>query len=137
MVTMNAAARLGATSCSARSRWARRPTSWSSAATPHAVRRAPRCHARDVRLVVVGGVALYGEPALKPLGPASPGCEDMSVCGQGKFICVAAPSQSTTDKFDQTLSTITSALQAGLQAYDALALSQWLFAPLTPVVRCN
>ena len=70
----------------------------------------------DVRLVVVGGVALYGDPALKPLGPTSPGCEDMNVCGKGKFVCVATPSQSTTDKFDQTLSMITSALRPGSRA---------------------
>jgi cytosine/adenosine deaminase-related metal-dependent hydrolase len=91
----------------------------------------------DVRLVVVGGVALYGDPALQPLGPPSPGCESLSVCGRNKFICVATSTQGTSDKFDQTLPTISSELQTALQGYDAMALSQYRFAPLTPIVRCD
>jgi cytosine/adenosine deaminase-related metal-dependent hydrolase len=91
----------------------------------------------DVRLVLVGGVALYGDPALETLGPATPGCETLSVCNRSKFICVAAPSQTATDKFAQTFDDITMTLESALEAYDALNLSSWDFAPLAPLVRCQ
>src|SRR6185295_2027047 len=60
----------------------------------------------EVRLVLVGGVALYGDAALKSLGPATPGCEDLDICGQPKFVCMAAQSTVSTDKLDQTLAEI-------------------------------
>lgn len=90
----------------------------------------------DVRLVMVGGQALYGDPALTPLGPASPGCEAIDICTRPKFLCVAAPSISATDKFGQTYAQIRGALEQGLAAYDALNLSQWKWSPMTPLVRC-
>jgi cytosine/adenosine deaminase-related metal-dependent hydrolase len=90
----------------------------------------------DVRLVLVGGVALYGDAALKPLGPATPGCEDLDVCAGSKFICVATPSSTATDKLGQTLAQIQSTLDTALSDYDALALTAWTFAPITPIVRC-
>lgn len=90
----------------------------------------------EVRLVLVGGVPLYGDAALKPLGPANPGCEDLDVCGAAKFVCVAAPSLSPTDKFGQTFAAIQSTLNTELAVYDALDLSAWDFAPITPLVRC-
>jgi hypothetical protein len=91
---------------------------------------------KDVRLVLVGGKALYGDPALETLGPATPGCEALDVCGTSKFICVAAPSMSATDKFGQTLVEIQTTLNTALAAYDMMNVSQWNFAPITPVVRC-
>jgi cytosine/adenosine deaminase-related metal-dependent hydrolase len=91
----------------------------------------------DVRLVLVGGTALYGDPALETLGPATPGCESLNVCNRSKFICVAAPSQTASDKFSQTLATITTTLTSALEDYDALDLSEWNFAPLAPLVRCK
>lgn len=90
----------------------------------------------DVRLVLVGGVALYGDPALQGLGPAIPGCEALNVCSQNKFICVAAPTQSVADKLDQTLADITTNLATELANYDGLDLSAWDFSPLAPIVRC-
>lgn len=89
----------------------------------------------DVRLVMVAGKVLYGDSALESAGTG--GCEALNVCGANKFVCVAAPSQSATDKFGQKLSDITSTLEAALAAYDAQNLSQWDFAPLAPLVKCE
>ncbi|NUP13413.1 MAG: amidohydrolase family protein [Polyangiaceae bacterium] len=90
----------------------------------------------DVRLVLVGGVALVGDPALLPVAPSNPGCETLDVCGTSRFVCVAKSSMSATDKFAQTFAEIEQTLADALAAYDALDASQWNFAPLTPVVRC-
>jgi 5-methylthioadenosine/S-adenosylhomocysteine deaminase len=90
----------------------------------------------DVRLVMVGGVALYGDPSLAALGPPSPGCEAVDVCCRSKFACVAAPSNSPTDKFGQTYAEIRSALEQGLADYDAMQLSPWTWSPMTDLVRC-
>jgi 5-methylthioadenosine/S-adenosylhomocysteine deaminase len=90
----------------------------------------------DVRLVLVGGVPLYGDAQLRTLGPATPGCEDLDVCTSAKFVCVATSSSTTTDKFGQTLVDIENTLGDATEAYDALALSAWTFAPITPLVKC-
>ena len=90
----------------------------------------------DVRLVLVGGVPLYGNDELGPLGPASPGCETLMVCGEQKFVCVAEPGGTATNKFGQTLSDITSVLESELVIYDDMNLSQWDFAPIAPLVKC-
>ncbi|MFT3773070.1 MAG: amidohydrolase family protein [Minicystis sp.] len=90
----------------------------------------------DVRLVMVGGKVLYGDAALKSLGPATPGCEDLDVCTTPKFACVAAQSSSSTDKLGQTYLQIQKTIGDALTAYDALNLTQWKFAPITPLVRC-
>jgi hypothetical protein len=91
----------------------------------------------DVRLVMVGGVALYGDPAVAPLGPPSPGCETLDVCTQPKFACVAQASGTATNKLGQTYGEIQSTLSSGLSAYDALNLSPYDFSPITPLVRCT
>jgi hypothetical protein len=90
----------------------------------------------DVRLVLVGGVALYGDASLKALGPATPGCEDLGVCSANKFVCVATASTTATDKLAQTYSEIQTILSDALVNYDALNLSTNKYAPLTPLVRC-
>lgn len=90
---------------------------------------------REVRLVLVGGVPLYGDAALEAVAPDGPGCETLDACCHGKFVCVAE-SGGADSKLDQTLADITAALEAGLVAYDALDLSMWDFAPLTPLVAC-
>jgi cytosine/adenosine deaminase-related metal-dependent hydrolase len=90
----------------------------------------------SVRLVLVGGVPLYGDAALKPLGPATPGCEDLDVCGTSKFVCVATAGGTATNKLGQTYAQIVQSLGDALTAYDALNLTQWKFAPITPLVRC-
>ncbi len=90
----------------------------------------------DVRLVLVGGTPLYGDAALKAIGPASPGCEDLDVCCQSKFVCVAAPGGTATNKLGQTYAEIVANLTTALTDYDALGLSQWSFSPLVPLVKC-
>jgi hypothetical protein len=92
---------------------------------------------RDVRLVMVGGVALYGDVAIKSLGPAAPGCETIDVCCASKFVCVAESGGTATDKLGQTYAEITAALSKALTDYDALAITSNKFAPLTPLVRCG
>lgn len=92
---------------------------------------------REVRLVMVGGVALYGDVALKPIAPAAPGCETIDVCCASKFVCVAETGGTTTNKLGQTYADITAALSKALTDYDAMALTAWKFAPLTPLVRCK
>jgi 5-methylthioadenosine/S-adenosylhomocysteine deaminase len=90
----------------------------------------------DVRLVMVGGVALYGDPSLAALGPASPGCEAIDICCRSKFACVASTSNSPNDKFGQTYAEIRGALEQGLAEYDAMQLSPWVWSPMTDLVRC-
>ena len=90
----------------------------------------------DVRLVLVGGVPLYGDTSLQAVAPATPGCEALDVCGTPKFICVAEAGGTPTDKLGQTLAEIVAALSAGFNAYDALDVSQWNFAPIAPLVDC-
>jgi cytosine/adenosine deaminase-related metal-dependent hydrolase len=91
----------------------------------------------DVRLVMVNGQALYGDSALQPLGPAAPGCEALEVCGAVKFVCVAETGGTTTNKLGQTLSDIQTILETQLEGYDAMNLSQWKFAPIAPLVKCQ
>ncbi|MEZ4293425.1 MAG: hypothetical protein R3B70_00490 [Polyangiaceae bacterium] len=62
---------------------------------------------KEVSLVLVGGVPLYGDDALGLLGPAAPGCEALTVCGDAKFVCVAEAGGTATNKFGQTLAEIT------------------------------
>jgi 5-methylthioadenosine/S-adenosylhomocysteine deaminase len=91
----------------------------------------------SVRLVTVGGRALYGDAVLTALGPAAPGCEPLDVCGAGKFVCVAAPGATSSNKLGQTLRDVTDTVAAELQRYDDLNLSAWDFSPPTPLVRCG
>jgi cytosine/adenosine deaminase-related metal-dependent hydrolase len=90
----------------------------------------------DVRLVMVGGVPLYGHKVLEPAAPDAPGCETIDVCGRSKFLCVATTSTAT--KLDQTLATIKGAIDKALSDADALTPADgWSFAPITPLVKCN
>ncbi|HEX7600483.1 MAG TPA: amidohydrolase family protein, partial [Polyangiaceae bacterium] len=92
---------------------------------------------REVRLVMVGGVPLYGDLALKALGPASPGCEEVGVCTRCKFMCVATTGGLPTDKLAQTYADMEAALSKGMSDYDALNLTQWDFAPIAPLIKCQ
>ena len=90
----------------------------------------------QVRLVMVGGVTLYGDTDLAALAPAQPGCETIDICGTPKFLCVATT--DTTNKLGQTYAQIQSALGQALTAADAATPADgWNFAPLTPIVKCN
>jgi hypothetical protein len=95
-------------------------------------------HARpdDVRLVLVGGVALYGDPSMQAIAPATPGCEAIDVCGTPKFACVAEAGGTIGNKFGQTLAEIVANLTSGLAAFDAQDFGQWDFSPIAPLVKC-
>jgi cytosine/adenosine deaminase-related metal-dependent hydrolase len=89
---------------------------------------------REVRLVMIGGVVLYGDDLLEPAA-VSTSCEKLDLCGGNKFLCVALP--QATDKLDQTYAQIKAALEKALVDADALTTSDgWNFAPLTPLVKC-
>ncbi len=90
----------------------------------------------DVRLVLVGGAALYGDKALRPIAQATPACEDLDACCQSKFVCVAAPGGTATNKLGQSLVEIESALNTNLTQFDSFNLTQWDFMPLAPLVKC-
>lgn len=91
---------------------------------------------REVRLVVIGGVPLYGESVLEPAAPAPPGCEKLDVCGASKFLCVATASSAS--KLNQTHAEIKAALEQALKDADALTTADgWNFAPLAPLVHCK
>jgi hypothetical protein len=92
----------------------------------------------DVRLVMVGGASLYGDPVLTPIAPAGgAGCEGLDVCGASKFICVAEAGGTAGNKLGQTLADLTAVITAELQSYDDLNLTPYDFSPITPLVRCN
>jgi len=77
-----------------------------------------------VRLVLVGGVALYGDAALAAVAPTSPGCDALDVCGASKFLCAA--DGSGNPKAEQTFKAVKDALEgslATLDGIDALPLS--------------
>jgi hypothetical protein len=95
-----------------------------------------RAKPRDIRLVLVGGVALHGDTILQAAAPSSPGCETMDVCGALKFSCVAESGGTVTNKFGQTYAEILANLTKGFADYDAMSLTQWTFAPVTPLVDC-
>ncbi|HEX3343734.1 MAG TPA: amidohydrolase family protein [Polyangiaceae bacterium] len=91
----------------------------------------------DVRLVLVDGVALYGDAQLESLGPSSPGCEPFGACGASKFLCVARSGGTSTDKLGQTLGDIESSITTALATYDGMDVSAWDFSPITPLVTCS
>jgi hypothetical protein len=93
-------------------------------------------HPKDVRLVLVDGVALYGDAQLEPVAPQAPGCDALDVCTASKFLCVATTGGTATNKFAQTLGDIESSLSSSLASYDALDLTQWNFSPITPLFDC-
>lgn len=90
----------------------------------------------SVRLVMVGGAALYGDPALSALGQPSPPCDHIDVCCHPKFACVAAPGGTAANKLGQSYVELRDVLEKAVADYDALELSQWTWTPITPVVRC-
>jgi len=91
---------------------------------------------KDVTLVMVGGVVLYGDSAIAAAGPALPGCETIDICGTQKFLCVATT--QTTYKLNQTYAEIKAALDQAMIILDAQAPEDgWNFAPLTPLVKCQ
>ena len=90
-----------------------------------------------IRLVIIDGVPLYGDDQLLPLAPSSPGCEGIDICGRAKFLCVAIDGGDGSNKWGQTYAEILSTISQELEAYDALNLTAWDFAPISPLVRCQ
>ncbi len=89
----------------------------------------------QVQLVMVGGVALYGDIDLEAAAPAEPGCDHLKICGAIKFLCAAEDTDA--DKLGQTSFQIRDILQAALEEIDAIAGMSRPFAPLAPLVRCD
>ncbi|MBI2378321.1 MAG: amidohydrolase family protein [Deltaproteobacteria bacterium] len=90
---------------------------------------------REVTLVLVDGVVLYGDSSLEGAAPPSPGCDQLDVCGASKFVCTAKTDSS--NKLDQRLDEIQAALESALVELDGLTPSDGFnFAPLTPLVKC-
>ena len=90
----------------------------------------------DVRLVMIGGVAMYGDTAVAALGAPAPGCETLDICSTPKFACVAQANGTAANKLGQPFSEIRGNLTTGLAAYDDLNLTAFDFAPLAPLVKC-
>jgi cytosine/adenosine deaminase-related metal-dependent hydrolase len=91
----------------------------------------------DVRLVMVGGAVLYGDKVLQPISQAAPACEDLDICCQSKFVCVAAPGGTAANKLGQSLADIEMSLNTNLTQFDSFDLTQWDFMPLAPLVKCQ
>lgn len=92
---------------------------------------------KEVRLVMVGGVVLYGDKEFESLAATNeaPGCETIDVCGASKFLCVATG--DTNDKLGQTFAKVKEALEQAMTASDkATPDDGYDFAPLAPLVRC-
>jgi cytosine/adenosine deaminase-related metal-dependent hydrolase len=92
---------------------------------------------QDIRLVMVNGVILYGDPQLQAAAPQAPGCEALDVCARSKFVCVARADGTATNKLGQTLAEIRGTLETALADYDAQNLTPWKFAPIAPLVKCD
>jgi 5-methylthioadenosine/S-adenosylhomocysteine deaminase len=91
---------------------------------------------KEVRLVVIGGIALYGDKDLEPAAPATPGCESIDICGAPKFLCVAT--NDGANKLNQTYATIKAALEKAMTDADAQTTGDgFTFAPLAPLVKCK
>lgn len=94
---------------------------------------------REVRLVFVDGVPLYGDAALVSLAPRPSGaapCEVIDACCGAKFVCVSTTSVQAGDKLDETYASIASTLSKAFTDYDAMGLSPYTFSPVTPLIRC-
>jgi 5-methylthioadenosine/S-adenosylhomocysteine deaminase len=91
---------------------------------------------KSVRLVLVGGAALYGDPALRPLGQSTPACDTLDICGAAKFACIAQSGGAASDKLGQSYPQIKSAIESALTAYDAAHPAQPPFSPIAPLYKC-
>jgi hypothetical protein len=85
---------------------------------------------------MVDGRVLYGDSQLVGAGPTSPGCEAVSICGTGKFLCVAET--STLNKLDQTYANIHQILVDALVDYDTNVIPGTVlpFSPIAPLTHC-
>jgi 5-methylthioadenosine/S-adenosylhomocysteine deaminase len=89
----------------------------------------------SVRMVMVDGRVLYGDSQLIGAGPTSPGCETVSVCAAGKFLCIAE--LSTLNKLDQTYANIRQIIVDALVDYDTNVIPTLPpFSPIAPLTQC-
>jgi hypothetical protein len=72
----------------------------------------------NVRMVMVGGAVLYGDPEHETLGRSGHTCEPVDVCGSPKVMCIAEHDRS--DKLDQTYQVIESALAGAVADLDSI-----------------
>jgi hypothetical protein len=91
---------------------------------------------KDVRLVIVGGKALYGDASLRPLGQTAPDCDTLDICGASKFACVAQAGGIAVDRLGDSYETIKARLTSEIQKYDDKNLTEWKFTPIAELVRC-
>ncbi len=88
----------------------------------------------EVMMTIINGKVLYGDTNLQQLGPASPGCETLDVCCGSKFLCVAEPGGTVSNKLGQTFVEIRTALEDGLTNAPAPYPN---FMPLAPLFTCQ
>lgn len=94
---------------------------------------------REVTAVFVDGRLLYGDASLQAAGPADGVCEALDICCRAKVACVAETAGTPANKLGQTLAEFTQVLADASATYDAQnpIQSQWEFAPIAPLVKCN
>ena len=76
----------------------------------------------EVQLVMVGGMALYGDMQHLDLVLDKGLCDGIDICGDSKFLCVAEASIQVGDKLDQRFDDIQVALAAALLDLDNIAV---------------
>lgn len=91
---------------------------------------------REVTLVFVDGRLLYGDADFVSNVPGDAVCETIDTCCRQKFLCAGQTGLTASDRLDQTYSDIAQILGDALTAYDQQDLTQWDFAPITPLVKC-
>ena len=90
----------------------------------------------DLELVMVDGRALYGTLELKAAASPTPSCEEISLCGTTKFLCVAE--SSTANKLNQTYAEIVGVLTSNLTSYDTMSSAMGVapVSPIAPLLKC-
>lgn len=86
-------------------------------------------HARDVRLVLVGGQAFYGDLDLEAATAINGECDTFDACGSAKFLCTRN-TPGGADRMDQTVDDVEAELLAILAMYGRQA-------DLEPLARCD
>jgi hypothetical protein len=74
----------------------------------------------DVQLVMVGGIILVSSPGVQDVEPSLNECEEVSLCGATKLVCIGEPDEAQ-DLLNQTYTEIRSILTDGLEDLDAIA----------------
>lgn len=91
---------------------------------------------REVTLVFVDGRLLYGDGDLSSATANNAIPETVDICCRQKFLAIAQSGGNPNDLLDQTLGEMTTSLNQALSDYDAMNLTQFVFAPITPIVKC-